>query len=520
MKPQVLLALFLAALTVLRWSWNAPHEISPESAYLALCGSTPSPAYFDGPPGTAVSAALGTVVAGSTALGAALLWPVFALVATLALYQLVTPLRGPRAALSLAVLLNLLPGFSQATLSPGPALPVVMFSLAFMACAWRALDTGSVAWWLLAGVCAGGGLIFSYAAWFLLPALGLVLLASRRWRSHFFSTGFWMATLPPFLVLAMLLSWNARHGWVHFIGGTWQTALTPDWSRVLPGLASATTALSPLVLVAVAAGLVSCLRVIRVAPKAKFLAIPALSTMTIAAYAVLTNSPASVIGLVAAAISLPLLAWLPSGPAAVGTKARTWPARLAHWIHSALCSSQFIPGVFLTAALATFISLARTAVPGNPVSAPVVREIEALRLATAQGPQVFLVAENAALASAIALHLQARDFSPSGHPPVYVVESPYADSQYALWPRYDEFADIGTAAPPPPDGSADPFTEQQGANVFLGRSALYITTQASEDLPQAITAAFAAHRLLAELTTSSGQILRVFLCEDYQTLPL
>ena len=517
MNARVLLACILAILTLLRWAWNAPHEMSPEEAYLALCGRSPAPAYFEGPPGTALCVALGVAVAGPSALGAALAWPVFAALATLALYLLVAPLRGNLAALAVAVLLNLLPAFNLASLTPGPALPVTMFALAFMACAWRALDSGAALWWLLAGLCAAGALLFSYAAWFLVPSLALVLMASHRWRKHLATPGFWLTALPPLAVLAVLLAWNARHGWVHFIGGTWQTALAINWSHILPGLASTALAVSPLVLVAVAAGLGSCLRVIRVAPKAKFLAVPALAAMAIAGYAVLTGSPAIVTGLAAAALALPLLAWLPAGALSHQHRAKSWPDRPARLVRDTLASPLFLPAVFLTAAFASFAALARTSPPANPASAAVVREIEALRAAQSAEQPAFFIAENAALAAALSLHLRDTAFVAPGHPPVYVVESPFADSQYALWPRYDEFQDAPAASA---DAGADPFSEQDGANPFLGRSALYITWQAADDLPQAVTAAFVAHRLLAEIATPSGAVLRVFLCEDYQTLPL
>ena len=66
----------------------------------------------------------------------------------------------------------------------------------------------------------------------------------------------------------------------------------------------------------------------------------------------------------------------------------------------------------------------------------------------------------------------------------------------------------------------DPFTEQDGTNPLLWSSALYITPQKPDNLPQAITAAFARHRLLAEITTPAGEILQVYLCSEYETLPL
>ena len=94
MKTRGLLLLSLALLTLLRWMWLAPQELPPSGAYLALCGHSPSIAYFDGPGATAVGVALGTRWAGASALGAALLWPVFAALATLAMYLLVAPLMG------------------------------------------------------------------------------------------------------------------------------------------------------------------------------------------------------------------------------------------------------------------------------------------------------------------------------------------------------------------------------------------------------------------------------------------
>jgi prepilin signal peptidase PulO-like enzyme (type II secretory pathway) len=131
-------------------------------------------------------------------------------------------------------------------LTPGDAMPLTMFALGFMAAAWRGLHHNSISWWLGAGFCAAGGLLFSYQAWFFLPALAVVLLASRRWRSRLGGAGFWMAAVPPLVVLGMLLSWNASHDWIHFIRGTWQTALDLQWWRLTGSLWRAAGAASPL----------------------------------------------------------------------------------------------------------------------------------------------------------------------------------------------------------------------------------------------------------------------------------
>lgn len=494
MNPRLPLLALLALVTVLRWLWLAPQDLPPAGAYLALCGTAPAVAYFDGPGGTAVCAAFGARWVGAGALGVALLWPVFAVLATFALYHLVAPLAGARAATGAAVLLNLLPSFNTAAVSPTCALPLTMFALGFAACAWRGLHSSSLTWWFGAGLCAAGGLLFDYLAWFFVPALLVVMLASHRWRSALLEPGFWVAAALPLAAFVWLLVWNAEHGWVHFIGGTWQTATTLDVRNLPRDIYDAALAASPLVLVALAASLWFALREIRASRKAKFLALPALLAALIALYLGLRGESAQAAGLLAEALAIPLLAWLPLPPAALGL-------------------------VLASTALWTAVSLG-TAQPAAPTITPeVAREIEALRAAQTTDPAapVFLIARDADLASALALSLPDISFVTPGHPPVYVVESPYADSQYALWPRYDQFVD---GPKPAADEAPDPFTEQDGANPFLWRSALYITPQTPDALPQSVTAAFATHHLLAEITTPSGEILRVYLCSEYETLPL
>lgn len=498
MNARLVIISLLCVLTFLRWGWNTPREISPDEAYLALCGFTPDVAYFDGPPGVAIAVATGIRIAGTNGLGASLLWPMFAFAATLALYQLVAPVSGQRAALASAVLLNLLPAFNQSALSPSCVMPLTMFGLAFMACTWRAIETESTIWWVAAGLGAAGGLLFSFYAWFFLPALGAVFLVSHRWRRLLMSAGFWMATLPSLLVCALFLSWNAQHGWVHFIGGTWQTALTLDWSQLPISIVKASISLSPFVFLALQTGLLLSLREIRHAPKAKFLAVPSVLALLIATYQILRGESALAPGMLAAAFSTALLAWLPANFGNIPTR---------HALNI----------VFASAAVWTASALALQTTSPPLVSAKVGKAIQTIQTEQQTDQPLFLIAENAPLASALALHLTDLSAVHPGHPPVYVVESPYADSQYALWARYDQFVD---APAPSSDTVPDPFTEQKGVNPFIGSSALYITTQSPDDLPQAVTAAFGSYRHLADIKTPSGKILRLFLCTDYETLPL
>ena len=498
MNPRLLILALLCILTIFRWSLNVGRELSPQEAYLALCGFSPSAAYFDGPPGTAIGVTAGIRIAGADGLGASLLWPLFAFGATLALYQFLAPLSGKRIALASSVLLNLFPAFNQAAVTPNCVMPLTMFGLTFMACAWRAVDSKRIAWWLAAGLSAAGGLLFTYLAWFFVPAVGVVLLASHRWRHQLASSGFWMAAFPPILIFTLLVWWNSQHGWVHFIGGTWQTAFTFAWSRLPIGIVNASIALSPLVFLTLQTGLLLALREMRHAPRAKFLAVPATLALLIAIYQILRGEPAAAPGMLAAALSIPLIAWIPANFGNI-------PSRHALNI------------VFASAAVWTATGLAFHTASQPLVTPDVGRAIEKLQTEEQFDAPLFLIAENAPIASALALQITDTSAVPAGHPPVYVVESPYADSQYALWPRYDQFVDTPASSA---DSALDPFTEQKGFNPFIGRSALYITTQTPDDLPQAVTAAFVSHRHLADITTPVGIILRVYLCSDYETMPL
>ena len=494
-----LLALFLLAVTALRWFWQYARPLSPEESYLALCGFIPSLAYFDGPGGTPLLVALGISTAGPGGFGATFFWPVLAAIASVFLYLLVARLTGPSEGLAVAVVLNLLPVFNVAALSATCALPLATAALGASFCAWCALDKHSAAWWVGAGLCAAFGLFFTYTAWFILPSFALVLLASHRWRHRLLGPGFWLAWIAPVAVYLLLLRWNEQNGWIHFIGGTWKTARSLDFSLLPGALVASASALTPFVFVALAFSAAFALGRLRVSPKIKFLFIPALAATLAAAYAALRGWPAQTPGLLAAALTLPLIVWLPEHIAGARTRV--------------VLSALFIGAAFWTA-------LALPRPEAKPlVDSGVGQTIGEVRAqyTDATMPPLFLIAENAPLAAALALALPDATPAAPGHPPVYTSESPAARSQFDLWPRYDQFVE---APPAPVAPGTDPFTEQEGANPFLGRSALYITTQEPGGLPQAITAAFAGVQLLGEITAPDGRILRAYLCSDYQTMPL
>jgi len=496
MKNGRFLAIFLLAATGFRWWWNFPRPLSPDEAYLALCGSIPSLAYFEGPGGVQWLVSLGIAIAGPGGFGAAFFWPLFAAFTSVALYLLTSFLGKKHEALVITVLLNLLPVFNQASLHPTCAMPLALTALGTSLCAWLALEKHSAAGWAAAGLCTAIGLLFCYSAWIFLPAITIVLLASHRWRGRLATPGFWLAWLAPVVVYALLLRWNKLHGWIHFIGETWRTTLTLHGSLFPPAVLSAVEAVSPLAFFVLCAAWGAALQNIHASSKIKFLAVPAFMALLATTYAALRGTSISAAGLAALALMLPLMTWLP-------TRIGRTPLRTALTI------------VILTAALWTAGTLPH---PDSRafINSDVGRKIEGLQ-ATHSNLALFLVAEDAPTASALALALPRQIPAAPGHPPVYTLESADARSQFDLWPRYDQFVEAPQASQ---TTQADPFTEQDGSNPFLGRSALYLTTEKPDELPQAVTAAFMAVEIIGEIPTPDGHVLRVYLCSDYQTMPL
>jgi hypothetical protein len=132
-----------------------------------------------------------------------------------------------------------------------------------------------------------------------------------------------------------------------------------------------------------------------------------------------------------------------------------------------------------------------------------------------RGKKPFLIASPPGLAALLSGVLALDYPELPGAPPVFVTESPSLNSSFALWPGY---ADAVVPA------AKDPlYTEEKAASPFLGRNALYVTTEPPDGLPQTITGAFHAVGLLREIPldwNGKRTTLRIYQCEDYGALAL
>jgi 4-amino-4-deoxy-L-arabinose transferase-like glycosyltransferase len=133
------------------------------------------------------------------------------------MYRLGSAIADARAGLWAAVLLNLSPVFGVTTgtwvLPDGP-LDCALLGAAL--CLARALERGTLGWWLGAGVCAGLALLSKYSAVLTIVGAVLYLLSSPAHRRSLATPKPWLAALVALLLFAPVVAWNATHGWVSF----------------------------------------------------------------------------------------------------------------------------------------------------------------------------------------------------------------------------------------------------------------------------------------------------------------
>lgn len=477
--------LFLLGITLVRLWLTLALPVAPSEAYVWLCAHHLDLGFFDGPAGTAALVHGTTALLGNGAAGLRIAFPLLAAVATIVVYLLGAGLFGRAAGLWAAVTLNVLPAFNQASIEAGALLPALTFSLLAAMAFFRALDGGGLAWWL------AGGLANAVAGQFQVTAICLVagpLIACaclRRHRVEWRRPGLYLALIISLGGLAPILMWNQTHGWPALALGTLRTAITPRWSAIPGALWGSLNAISIPVTIAWLWASVVLIRTSRAHLRPRLLFSMAAPVLLCWVYAMLHGEAEPALLLLAVALT--------SGG-------------VVHaFLESAVLRSMGAVALVLATSSSAFRAFSSDSTWRD--AAAVLGGV--LEKAQPGHPQpLFLIAPDPDATSALAYYLA------GGRTEVFLRESQDASNQFSLWPRYDDFIESGQPA------QVDYQLEGNTTNPYLGRSALYVTPEVPDDLPQTITAAFEKHRLFGTLTLPGGRILRLYLCENYQTMPL
>ncbi len=502
----------VVALAAWRFSIAADGKLGEAEALLAACAAHPSGGYVEGPAGMPLLLAFNAPLFGTTP--AALRWFSPAALLLLSwcgwlLSRRLAPHR-PSVALWSVLSINLIPVITVASLVMDGAMVTASLMLAAVAAAWHAVGCkeGKVlpAWGLL-GFLLGLGTLFFYPLGWLLPAAIAARLLTHGSR-HVPWRGFTAATGLLLLGWVLPIAWNARHDWI-------------QWSSVAPGFDAlpreifSRLSYQPVLLLGISVAVVLggigfLLRHAKGDQAFRTLLILALPFLILLARDILSAvrglSASLSLGLVIAVTALMIP---PAVSLALTSRGWRWAGGLLLGAAAAV--------TLLLLALPAGIPTGCSSPAGVRGIGTLARAVVALReeRPDARREKPILIASTPGLAALLGNLIRIDYPERPGSPSVFAAESPSLTSSYALWPSYPDAVGAGIKDPL--------YTEEKSTSPFLGRNALYITTETPSELPQTIKGAFAAVGLLKEMEliwNGRPVTIRIYQCEQYRTLSL
>jgi 4-amino-4-deoxy-L-arabinose transferase-like glycosyltransferase len=516
---------FVIALTVIRLSMLATTDLEFDEAHYWMWSERLAPAYFSKGPGIAFAMRASTAIFGANEFGVRFFSPVLAAGTSLLMFYFARRLFGAMAGLWTVLALNVIPIFNVGAFLMTIDSLSVFFWLAAMFTFWLALERSlRFSWhWPLTGLLIGLGFLSKYTNALELVSILLVVALARRLRQEFARPGlyllltvFALCTIPPIV-------WNAQHAWITLTHLRSRGGIEQGFGfhplEVMSFLGEHFLAYSPFLFLALAWGVIASWR--RVNQQFKVLFLMWFGLPVFAFYFLLSMNKT-------AAPNWDALAFPGFGLLAI----YFWWERLQRSLILRLCAGAALLAGLIMSVIALDTDLLRTAGVELQRSDPSDRmrgwksatsAVEKLRtdLESQLGEKLFLIADARDRASEISLYLRDKRPEGPGHPPVYIIESQDMVNQFSFWPRYDEFVEIKPGTPRP---EGEVYTEENGINPFVGRSALFIREGEKEGVPHNIRAGFQSTEPVGTIEVRRyGKLLRiwqVFLCRNYRTLPL
>jgi 4-amino-4-deoxy-L-arabinose transferase-like glycosyltransferase len=516
---------FVGALTVIRLSMLATTDLEFDEAHYWMWSERLAPAYFSKGPGVAFAMRASTAIFGANEFGVRFFSPLLGAGTSLLLFYFARRLFSATAGLWAVVALNATPIFNiGAFLMTIDALSV-FFWLAAMFTFWLALEKSPrFSWyWPLTGLLIGLGFLSKYTNAFELVSILLVLALAPRLRQEFARPGlylllgiFGLCTVPPIV-------WNAQHAWITLVHLQSRGGVGHGFGfhpvEILEFLGEHFLAYSPFLFLALAWGVIGSWRRLNQQFKVLFLMWFGLPVLTF--YFLLSINKS-------AAPNWDGLAFLGFGLLAI----YFWWERVEASFMLRLCAVVALLVGLSTSVIALNTDLLRSAGyelwrndPSDRMRGwkSATGAVEKMRndLEAQLGEKLFLIADARDRASEISFYLRDKRTEGPGHPPVYIIESQDMVNQFSFWPRYDEFIEVkpGTQRP-----ESEVYTEENGINPFVGRSALFIRDGEKDGVPHNIRVAFQSTESVGTIEVRRyGKLLRrwqVFLCRNYRTLPL
>ncbi len=517
--------LFIFALTLIRLSMLAATDLEFDEAHYWMWSERLAPAYFSEGPGIAFVMRASTAIFGANGFGVRLFSPILGAGTSLLLFYFARRLFSADAAIWAVLALNVTPIFNIGAFLMTIDPLSIFFWLAAMFTFWLALEQSPrFSWhWPLTGLLIGLAFLCKYKNALELVSIVLVLALVPRLRREFARPrlylllgAFALCTIPPIL-------WNAQHAWITLTHlrsrGGLEHAFGFHPLELLAFFGEHFLSYSPLLFLALAWGVIGSWRRLNQQFKVLFLFWFGLPVFIF--YFLLSLNKAAAPNWDALSIlGFGLLAvyfWRDRVEASPALRFGTGATLLLGLLMSIVALDT---DLIRSAGLQLWRNDSSDRMRGWKSAT---RAVEKIRgdLEAKSGKKLFLIADARDRASEISFYLRDKRPEGPGHPPVYIVESQDMVNQFSFWPRYDQFVEAGPGVPRP---EGETYTEENGINPFLGRSALFISDGERDRAPHNIRIGFQSTELVGTIQVRRyGNLLRtwqVFLCRNYRTLPL
>lgn len=525
MNSRKLLFGFLALLTILRLIYIAQVELVGDEAYYYMWSQRLDLSYYSKGPGIAYAIRLGTALFGPTAFGVRWLSPMFSLGTSLLMFFFARRLYSESVAFWTVLSMNALPIFNVGSLVMTIDPLSIFFWTAALFAFWLALEKSPAFnfYWPLTGLLIGLGFLAKYTNAIQLLSIVLVLALTKRFRREFLGGGFWsllavfaICTLPVFI-------WNHNHAWITLTHlksrGNLDTGFAVHFMEPIRFWGAQLGVYSPLLFIGMIMALWWARKDIAIKQKPRFLALFAIPLLVM--YGLLSFKKAGQPNWTAPAfVSLGILA------AALWHQAVEERPSLRKFAFWALAI-----GIVMSCATLSTEALRAAGVPlpykvdpstrlrGWKTMATIVDDYRK-KFEHDNGAPAFLIADNYQTAALISFYLPEKRVEGPGHPAVYIPESQDIESEFAFWPRYDEFVE----APKDRKPADTYYHEEGGVNPFMGRNALFVTDAIDDLPPSTIERGFERVELVSlyEIRRYGMPLrqVRIFACYNYRTVDL
>ncbi len=517
--------IFLLVLTAIRLALLNATQLSPDEAYYWMWSQRPALSYFSKGPGVAFVIRSSTAIFGENEFGVRFWSPFLAAGTSLLLYYFAQRLFSATAGFWAVIALNVTPIFNLGSLVLTIDPLSVFFWVAAFFTFWLALERSpSFSWWWPGtGLLIGLGFLCKFTNALELVSILLILLIVPRLRREFVRSNLYLLLLVFALCTIPPLIWNSDHAWITLAHlrsrGSLDEAPGFHPLELLAFLGEHFVTYSPLLFLGLAWAVIASWRR-RARDQFRTLYLLWFGLPVFFLYTLLSINKAAAPnwdGL--AFLSLALLAisyWRERAAAHDGV--RKWAA------------GALLLGALLSAVLVGFMTNNHGIERRHHDPTDRLRGWKSMAAAVAQirqdfeaktGQPVFLIADQRDRAAELGFYLPQKRVEGPGHPPVYIPESQDMVNEFSFWPRYDEFV------PLPPNAVRDPnevYTEEEGVNLFTGRTALYFQEGKKSRPPRSISGGFGRVEPIATIEVRAGKRLlrqlQVYACYDYRTLPL